>query len=382
MKKLNHRLKAWLRHRAHREARVKTLRKIKRTGHARRVEAQSHARRSFAKKNNVLPISDVEIDQIILPARVSLFENSDAVADILSRVRRSVFSLHRKAILHFEHVEFIDAPTALALVAEIFRCNNLRKFQSGRAVNGTFPKSAEVHKQLCDLGFYNLLDVQHAPLDDEHVGERTLFLKFLTGNQVFAAEIAEFIDIVDRHGVLRLNDVAKRRLQEALVEAMGNATEHAYGQDPPFPAMSNRWWMSASLDRMKHELSVSLYDQGIGIPNTIHLSMFDPVALREILPTLFNQSVDGSRIAAATELFRTGTRQSGRGKGFRNMKELVEVADNGEMRVLSNRGYYHYVSHGSGTKAIESHGDHSLSIEGTLIEWRIRHAHQVVLEDE
>ena len=88
------------------------------------------------------------------------------------------------------------------------------------------------------------------------------------------------------------------------------------------------------------------------------------------------QPSDGEMIKAATELFRTSTDQSGRGRGFRDMKRFVDESTDGELRVLSNRGVYHYM------KADERIGDHDRSIGGTLLEWRIRKAVEVKeLED-
>jgi hypothetical protein len=80
-------------------------------------------------------------------------------------------------------------------------------------------------------------------------------------------------------------------------------------------------------------------------------------------------------IAAATELYRTSTGQSGRGRGFRDMKRFIDECDDGELRVLSNRGSYRYMKDG------EQIDDQEFSIGGTLIEWRVRHGQAVEFED-
>jgi hypothetical protein len=84
---------------------------------------------------------------------------------------------------------------------------------------------------------------------------------------------------------------------------------------------------------------------------------------------------DGHMIAAATEIYRTSTGQSGRGRGFRDMNRFIDECDDGELRVLSNRGSYRYI------KDQEQIDDEELSIGGTLIEWRVRHGQAVDFED-
>jgi hypothetical protein len=100
--------------------------------------------------------------------------------------------------------------------------------------------------------------------------------------------------------------------------------------------------------------------------------------LKEIinLNAISAQPSDGEMILAATELYRTSTGQSGRGQGFRNMKRFVDVCTDGELRVLSNRGRYVYM------KDTENHDDASLSIGGTVVEWRFRHDGSVEMKDD
>jgi len=54
----------------------------------------------------------------------------------------------------------------------------------------------------------------------------------------------------------------------------------------------------------------------------------------------------------------------------------VDVCSDGELTVLSNRGRYTYIA---GT---DTYADESLSIGGTVIEWRFRHDGSVDMEDE
>src|SRR3546814_15751737 len=81
---------------------------------------------------------------------------------------------------------------------------------------------------------------------------------------------------------------------------------------------------------------------------------------------LSTQPSDGEMILAATEYHRSGTGGKGRGRGFADMKRFVDICTDGELRVLSNRGSYHYLS------GAEAHGNAETSLGGTLLEWRFQ----------
>jgi hypothetical protein len=137
--------------------------------------------------------------------------------------------------------------------------------------------------------------------------------------------------------------------------------------------LPRRWWLAGHLDKSNKEMMIMILDQGIGIPNHLEPTLFEKVAA--LLERRWSPS-DGAMIQAATELYRTSTLQGGRGKGFRDMKRFIDACDDGELRVLSNRGSYSY------TKVTEKFDDHTTSIGGTLIEWRVRNQAVAEIRDE
>ncbi len=169
-------------------------------------------------------------------------------------------------------------------------------------------------------------------------------------------------------------ELAQNRMTAALKEAMGNAHEHAYDRPTELPFLPHRWWIAGHLDPRNNEMMILILDLGIGIPNHLKPSLYEQVC------AIFDWSAtpsDGAMIRAATELYRTSTGQEGRGKGFRDMKRFIDVCDDGELRVLSNRGSYTYRKN-----ELESFADHDTSIGGTLIEWRVRHAAVAEISDD
>ena len=283
--------------------------------------------------------SKLDREQIVLPKIFSLHDNYEQATDVLVRLREHTLKRNGTVMLHFTDVEQVDAAAALALVAEIFRIRNLRSLN---AVTGTYPRKRIIYELLRDMGFYRLLDIterKDVPKATPDPG-RPIFLPFFTGNKVMAEAVDRFVDIIEKN-LISMNEVARGRLVAAIIEAMNNTLDHAHPIRVQNETMTHRWWMGSWVNIINKEVTVLLFDQGVGIPKTL-----DPTAYERIRAALMGAITlrsftatpsDGEMILAATEFHRTGTGQSGRGKGFRNMKQFVDVCADGELRVLSNR---------------------------------------------
>ena len=276
-------------------------------------------------------------------------------------------------MLYFDKVEELEPAAALMLTAEIYRCRNLRPGRGKPLVTGNYPKSRNVFLQLREMGFYDLIGVRRLEEipDGRDQEDRPFFIRFRTFKGVDPEFAADFCQTVDTLSV-KMGEVALGRMVGALKEAMGNALEHAYALANLYPAMSGRWWVTGYVNPNSHEMMISFFDQGVGIPRRLGPDLFD--LIKSALKTLTWGGSDGHMIAAATELHRTSTKLGGRGKGFRDMKKFVDTCDDGELRVFSDRGYYCY------TRRNTHISDNSQSIGGTLIEWRVRHASTLEVE--
>lgn len=373
---------------ARRRFRNKASRKLSQEARRRSIDRAVAERKSYSLKNSLFFDANLSREQIILPKILSLSDQHEATVNAIDAIREAVLSKNKAVMLHFEHVERIDSSAALLLVAEIYRCRYLRNAVNRNSVQGTYPTSPDVDLQLTEMGFYKLINVKSFR-EPTRLGSanRPIFLNFITGTRVEAELIHKFVEIVEKHAILVLNDAARRKLVGALVEAMSNANEHAYKLPTNLQSMRQRWWLSASIDIARHEVTVILCDQGVGVPKTLDVSLFEGLQLHleqsNWLSIFRSHRNDGVAIKAATELFRTGTGQAGRGKGFRDMKAFVDKCADGELSVLSNRGRYHYVGGVDCSRdRSESFDDEVRSIGGTIIEWRIRNADTVVMEDD
>lgn len=378
MKKLTFEQRERLLRTAARRASREKIRKIKRKAKRLRREIALNDRRGFAMLHGVPLDTDLARTQIVMPEVFSLKDNYHETVKLVDLMRESVLMERRPVMLHLTALKTIDPPAALMLVAEIFRIRNLT---SRAAVTGTYPKSRAIYDFLAEMGFFQLLNVREAfgPPKDTGDPSRDLYLKFITGNRVVSETVDAFVSVVEKR-LIPLNTVARGKLVGAIIEAMNNTLDHAHPEPNEGQTMTRRWWLSARVNVVNREVTIMIFDQGVGIPNTLDTTLYDRIraALSGIkrFDGLTASPTDGEKILAATELHRTGTGQSGRGKGFRNMKQFVDTCADGELQVLSNRGRYSYMA---GT---EEYANEARSIGGTLIEWRFRQDGSVEMYDE
>ena len=352
-------------------------RKIRRIELRARRKIALDVRRAYALKNSVPFDPKLERAQIILPSSLSLTTNYAATMQAVAEMRWHALSERRSLMLHLSTLEVVEPAAALVLVAEIDRIRHLR----GRdAVTGTYPNDPKVHQLLCDMGFYSLLKV--AEIGDRPRGDadphKPIFLRFISDKRVPAEEVDRFVSIIER-SIVALNDLARERLVAAIIEAMANTLDHAHPEPVRTETMRNRWWMSSRVSLVDKEVTIVLFDQGVGIPNTLEATSYESIraALANISRLRLSlQPSDGEMILAATEYHRSGTGSSGRGRGFADMKRFVDICADGELRVLSNRGSYHYVA------GREDYADAEISLGGTLIEWRFRDGGVVEMSDD
>ncbi|MCA1510248.1 hypothetical protein [Bradyrhizobium sp. NBAIM01] len=312
----------------------------------------------------------------MIPSVFSLRTNYEETVAVLATIRDLVLGRRIPVFLYFNQLQELEPAAALLLVAEVFRCRQLRVWRSGRSVIGNYPSDRNVFFQLREMGFFRVLGLNEIDeIEDQRPrGERPYYVRFHSMNSVHPGLAASFCDLVVK-GAFEMSALAKSRMVAALKEAMGNAHEHAYVTRGDYDAMPQRWWLAGYVNPAHKEMMVLILDQGVGIPRTLLPTVFE--ALKAILNTGWAPT-DGNMIAAATELHRTSTSQRGRGRGFQDMKRFIDTCDDGELRVCSNRGLYTYAKNNHETTT-----DFPSSIGGTLIQWRVRHAgSKVEIQDE
>jgi hypothetical protein len=276
----------------------------------------------------------------------------------------AIAAKNKRLSLDFSDLNHIGPRAALFLGAEIDRWCRLLNFrptlQSPRRWN------PDVRRLLGEMGLYDLVKVLNAPTGHSGQDGNVSFVRFLSEDQALgerADEISSSIESLS--GSLKEGDKERAALYRGLVEAMTNVSHHAYPDDTeimPTP-LKGRWWMSASFHKMDRRVTVSFFDQGVGIPATT-VRKHPKEIVRGILSNFGLQNDDASLIQAAMHLGRSRTEQEHRGKGLADIQRFTELAKNGRLTILSGRGSYMYDCAGNHQRSTLS-----APIGGTLIHW-------------
>jgi len=158
-----------------------------------------------------------------------------------------------------------------------------------------------------------------------------------------------------------------------LTEAMLNATDHAYTKKGTlqlkYPIASKQWWAAAVMDTELEELRVMIYDQGHGIAATLPFSDVKEqvkVNVAKLIGLFSSWTASGEEIlvSAALQLKRTSTGEIGRGKGFGDIMEPIQVVADSRLRITSGKAEV-TIKRGCATVSSQL----AAHIGGTLIEW-------------
>ena len=307
-------------------------------------------------------------ESIDCPRTMSLAENFAGVTGLLERIRRySNRQRNERVYINFKKIEEISPGAALVVAAELDRLNNLAH-RRGRKLRVLDVEEwhDDVRDRLEDMGFFDLLHVQVRGRDDRD-GSGTRYIRFRSGKLV-EGKAVEDLRTLDLDPFFRDNVPNRRRLYAAVTEAMTNVVHHAYGRDASQNTRPN-WWLSASHNVQEGEIRILLYDQGVGIPETLPRTF--PERLREIFEPVFRPT-DADMIYVAHELRRTASEQEHRGHGLqRDVRRYVESVDCvSAYRVTSLRGQYTWAKGPDGLTQ-ESRRNYRRPLPGTLIEWRL-----------
>jgi hypothetical protein len=231
----------------------------------------------------------------------------------------------------------------------------------------------DVVRTLRDIGFFSLLGIEEPPPLSTGPSD-PIVVRFRSNTKVVSEEIGgegssllgDLFAAIQGDPSLRLN------LYTAVLEAMQNVIDHAYVEQFFYRIrhVKSRW-LSAAADRVKRELIVTLYDQGITIPVSLPYRQSLSL-LGEAIHKLFgldydpnDTEYDAAAIEAAVRLSATSTGKDYHGKGLSTMRDVVTSCANGRLRIVSRCGLYEVQSGGKTYREVLS-----VPLGGTLIEIR------------
>ncbi|MBO6918786.1 MAG: hypothetical protein JJ858_10180 [Rhizobiaceae bacterium] len=315
---------------------------------------------------------------IVEPPKVLSFSKNSketlAFFDVLKKAIYTNEKQRRKGVtrpkpmrLELEKVERISLPCAVVLSAELKRWTTHREITPRLHNYAQWDK--RVRTLLVHLGTFQHLGIKRKAYrryaDETFPGQ--VFLVGLTSADVQDGEKVEKL----QEKLMRIADFFKpqKYIFRALLEATNNVIEHAYENTIALKYANlkgNNWYATASYDPSNQSLRFFVYDQGVGIPKSLESKRDWKQLIKNWCDSMGITQHDTDTIEAAFELGKTRTMQSERGKGLRDMLNVIHEAGAGYIRVLSGHGDYKV--HVNGDVEKFRHGSH---IGGTLVEWSI-----------
>lgn len=274
-------------------------------------------------------------------------------------------------------IQHISIRCAVILTAEIDR---LRRVSGVQLIYSGKPTGAEdVTAILAELGCFELCDIEVDLGIVNQMTSRQTLIKIISGRSIEEDKFEEFEDALKAvfegyHTIPAIH--------EGMGEALVNVRQHAYPdrQELRFLCPGKRWWATACVDKLKDEVRIFVFDQGVGIPATLPLSKFwDQIlgvgdSLRRMVggKSIEYSHDDGFMLRCAFEYARSSdhsqssTGEQGRGYGFLDIMSAIDTYNVGLLRVASGRGQVTYAA--GRTIEVATFPQH---IGGTLIEWTL-----------
>ena len=311
---------------------------------------------------------------IFLPEKMNFSDFYEETAVIVSAIRKLCTSNkgvrfraggYKLKSVCFDGLKEISTSAALVLTAELSKWDDsLRANLLPRTENW----SPHILRQFSEIGFFELFNRRPPISENENNESNPLNLvKYIKGKCNDSGKAKEL--------KLQISNIVGDQIQKwtflhaGLTEAITNVSHHAYPDNRGFSVLEKNWYLTGSFNKVKKQLKIVFYDQGIGIPNSLPSSHIWEHLLKKIadLTDIAEGKRDSTMLKAAVEYSRTRTGETDRGKGLSDLLTFIRQRGQGYLSILSLRGLYKFTINGGGENIKTE--SFSNPINGTLIIW-------------
>ncbi|MGL4844122.1 MAG: hypothetical protein ACRC2Y_05805 [Aeromonas veronii] len=318
-----------------------------------------------------------------LPEKLDLEKSYHETVQIFTAIRKLVNLLeqfrgyklpqfvYKIGSVNFDKLKSISTPAALILTAEISRWDtSIRK----KLVPQVDSWNEEIYHSFSQLGFFDLFKNKPKKISNGQKNIEINYVKYFKGscaNKEHATNSKK--ELKQKIRSLTGNEVpAWTLLHSGLSEAVTNVTHHAYPDDQSSNWHDKSWYLTGSFNTSSRVLTISFFDQGIGIPNslpnsTIWENVLEYMSLINIPAA--SRRLDSVLLKAAVNMPRTRTGQDDRGKGLQDLLEFIRQRKEGSLSIYSKRGSYEctYINGKNKNKS----KSYLRPLCGTLITWSV-----------
>lgn len=336
------------------------------------------------KKKKKLNIKNIHrINDIKLPSKIDFEENIENILTVSSQIENYMQS-HVKGSFRIDHGLIADASIAgmLYLVGQISRLVLPRNFKTSKKLKynkhyGLKNADSKLKYLFYKIGYWQYFGISK-PYCIEQAIKDNYFLSIESNDKsdiVLLNKIKKFI----KEKVIIFNSYIKEyKFDDAIKEAMGNAIEHAYGDDfLELGKTKGKWWICGHYDNITKTLELVFYDYGIGIRESMKKNMGEEAErclIDKFSDKFINSDADLIDIAIDGKLSKYKQyKERDRGKGFQRFKDFAKSSGfDCDLNIVSGSGSYKYFYFDNTKEEYIEKKQLSNSIDGMLIKWKIK----------
>lgn len=322
-----------------------------------------HGKRRSSLENRYVPPGD----EIVAPTSFDLIRGSGLhVCKFLRAVATQVLKNKRPVRLNFKKTEHFYVPGAILLFAEIDRIISLSDIP--KPVSIIDPINRKPREVLKQIGLYSLTGDN---CDIIPAREDVVYWKVTKGSSQSGESYGSIVEAVaERANKDHANQLEVSGLWRSVNEAIANSIDHAY-KKPRYDGFNGipdtKWWMFSQIKDGVFILAVC--DLGCGYRQTISETIPEQF-ISKLAASFLGTNEDAFAIDVAMEYGRSGTKQTNRGKGSRDVLSLLRTHGDGELVVLSNTGWQKY-EYEDKLEVDRNSGGLGIDIGGTIVWWKL-----------
>ena len=267
-------------------------------------------------------------------------------------VEKIVIENGNEVVIDFKNLKFITAAASLLIFAKISKCQICSK--SPNSVDIKLPEDKDVKRTFTNSGLWH-------GIKPGGIGKIRKLIdtnnQYLSGSEQIVDNVGKIIPAtmlsLSQQGVKFSSPntvIFTRGIQEAIL----NIKYHAYDKKvlpPNFDTLgSSRWWQCCWLDSTRNNLVFIIYDDGIGIAETL-ANIYEDI------------DSDHELIEKAMTIGVSQTQEVSRGKGSNDIIKSASVFPNSHLVIYSGNGYYKNDESGITTRKT------AFKLKGTLVQW-------------
>ncbi len=295
----------------------------------------------------------------IIKAPIKLILNDENhrhnVLDFIEDINFFCRLKNKRILLDFSRTTHMYSGATLLFRAHICRIYNKKHISTTiKCKYSKVPKINEVLKQI------GLLEILGQKLNRTPRHPDVVHWRYAQGAGALGEKYEEILGSYDG----AITPALSEGLYLGITEAMTNTRHHAYPdqENSSYNEIpTNEWWMFSQ--EKDGELHVVICDLGIGIP--VSLPTKKPNVWKKITSKLGGTPKDSIVIQEAIRHSKTRTGKEHRGKGLKQLTNVLANTKGGRLVLFSNHGCYN-VREGD-----VSLFDFKRSINGTLIAWSL-----------